>query len=122
MTYEDLVCLLIEYCLNNVPISYNSIINTVKLSKEMEIDFDTINWDIEDDSYCIYFSNNNDNIVFLHNIYRIDIEGKDTDKSTTIVLSMLNEKEYKILFISKRITSCYGISCKNINKFITKDS
>ena len=53
MTYEKLISTLKEYCLNNVPTNYNSIINTVKLSKGMEIVFDTVGWDIEGDSYCI---------------------------------------------------------------------
>ena len=55
MTYEELISTLKEYCLNNVPTNYNSIINTVKLSKGMEIAFDTVGWCIKEDSYCIYF-------------------------------------------------------------------
>ena len=121
MTYEELVCLLKEYCLNNIPINYNSIINTVKLSKSMRIAFDTIGHDIEEDSYCIYPNNNSDNTVLLDNIYRIDIELKDTRKSVSIILSMLNKKEYKILFISKSMASCYGTPCRNISKYITED-
>ena len=120
MTYEELMSILKEYCLNNVSTNYNSIINTVEMSKDMGIVFDTINSDIKYDSYYIYVNNDSHNTVVLNNIYRIDIEFKDSDKSASVILSMLNEKEYKILFISKHITSCYGVSCKNINEYMTR--
>ena len=116
MTYEELICTLRDYCLNNVPTNYNSIINTVKSSKGMKIVFDTVGWDIEGDSYCIYFGKNKESI-FLDNIYRIDIELKERNKSASIILKMLNEKEYKILFISQRISSCYGMSCNDIVRY-----
>ena len=116
MTYEELIRTLKEYCLNNVPTNYDSIINTVKLSKGMEIAFDTVGWSIEEDSYCIYFGEDKESI-FLDNIYRIDIELKERNKSASIILKMLNEKEYKILFISQRISSCYGMSCNDIVRY-----
>ena len=116
MTYEKLISTLREYCLNNVPTNYNSIINTVKLSKGMEIVFDTVGWDIEGDSYCIYFGEDKES-VFLHNIYRIDIELKERNKSASIILKMLNEKEYKVLFISQHVSSCYGMACNDINRY-----
>ena len=116
MTYEELISTLREYCLNNVPTNYNSIINTVKLSKGMEIVFDTVGWDIEGDSYCIYSGEDKES-VFLHNIYRIDIELKERNKSASIILKMLNEKEYKVLFISQHVSSCYGMACNDISKY-----
>lgn len=116
MTYEELISTLREYCLNNVPTNYNSIINTVKLSKGMEIVFDTVGWDLEGDSYCIYFGEDKES-VFLHNIYRIDIELKERNKSASIILKMLNEKEYKVLFISKHVSSCYGMACNDISRY-----
>ena len=119
MTYEKLISTLKEYCLNNVPTNYNSIINTVKLSKGMEIVFDTVGWDIEGDSYCIYFGEDKESI-FLHNIYRIDIELKERNKSASIILKMLNEKEYKVLFISQHVSSCYGMACKDIVRYFTE--
>lgn len=119
MTYEELIRTLKEYCLNNVPTNYDSIINTVKSSKGMEIVFDTVGWSIEEDGYCIYFGENKE-YIFLHNIYRIDIELKERNKSASIILKMLNQKEYKILFISQHISSCYGMSCNNINKYFRK--
>ena len=115
MTYEELMSTLKEYCLNNVPTNYNSIINTVKLSKGMEIVFDTVGWDIEGDSYCIYFGEDKES-VFLHNIYRIDIELKERNKSASIILKMLNEKEYKVLFISQHVSSCYVMACNEKKK------
>ena len=116
MTYEELISTLREYCLNNVPTNYNSIINTVKLSKGIEIVFDTVGWDIEGDSYCIYFGEDKESF-FLDNIYRIDIELKERNKSASIILKMLNEKEYKVLFISQHLSSCYGMACNDISSY-----
>lgn len=114
MPYEELVEYLKECCINNVPVSMPSVLNTVKQSNKIRIDFITIAK--KGSTYSI-----GENIL-LSPIYRIDIRKADNSDSTSIIFNYDKDiyRINKVLFISSEQSSVIGTYCEDIKEYINK--
>ena len=122
MPYEELVEYLKECCINNVPVSMPSVLNTIKQNDEICIDYITVSnkgsvYSISYGSEATIASN-----IFLNPIYRIDISKMDNRRSTSIIFNYDKDiyKINKVLFISETQSNTVGIYCEDIKEFVYK--
>lgn len=118
MPYEELVEYLKECCINNVPVSMPSVLNTIKQNDEICIDYITIS--DKGSAYNISYVYGEEAI--LSPVYRIDISKMDNSDSTSIIFNY-NEDLYKInkvLFISSEQSSTIGIYCEDVKEYVNK--
>ena len=73
MTYEELVEYLKGCCINNIPVSMLSVLNTIKQNSEICIDYLTVS--NKGSAYDISYANGEGTI--LSPVYRIDISKID---------------------------------------------
>ena len=115
MPYEELVEYLKECCINNVPVSMTSVLNTIKQNSEICIDYLTVS--NKGSAYDISYANGEGAI--LNSVYRIDISKMDNRRSTSIIFNYDKDirKINKVLFVSETQSSLIGTCCKNIKEF-----
>lgn len=125
MPYEELVEYLKECCINNVPVSMPSVLNTVEQSDKIRIDFITIAK--KGSTYSIFYGSKVNIVssgenVFLSPIYRIDIRKTDNSDSTSIIFNYDKDiyRINKVLFISSEQSSVIGTYCEDIKEYINK--
>ena len=125
MPYEELVEYLKGYCINNVPVSMPSVLNTIKQNDEICIDYITLSdkGSVYSISYGskVNISSSGENIS-LSPIYRIDIRKMDNSGSTSIIFNYDKDicKINKVLFISSEQSSTVGTYCEDVKDFINK--
>ena len=122
MSYEELVEYLKGCCINNVPVSMPSVLNTIKQNSEICIDYLTVSnkgsvYSISYRSEATIASN-----IFLSPVYRIDISKIDNRRSTSIIFNYDKDicKINKVLFISSEQSSTVGTYCEDVKDFISK--
>lgn len=122
MPYEELVEYLKECCINNVPVSMPSVLNTIKQNDEICIDYITVSnegsvYSISYGSEATIASN-----IFLNPIYRIDIRKTDNSDSTSIIFNYDKDiyRINKVLFVSSKQSSVIGTYCEDIKEFVYK--
>ena len=118
MPYEELVEYLKECCINNVPVSMPSVLNTIKQNNKICIDFITIAKKGSD--YDISYAHGGE--ALLSPIYRIDIRKMDNSDSTSIIFNFDKDiyKINKVLFISSEQSSVIGAYCEDIKEYVNK--
>ena len=122
MTYEELVEYLEGCCINNIPVSMLSVLNTIKQNSEICIDYLTVSdkgsvYSISYRSEATIASN-----VFLSPVYRIDISKIDNSCSNSIIFNYDKDKSKinKVLFVSSNQSGIVGTYCEDIKDFISK--
>ena len=122
MTYEELVEYLEGCCINNIPVSMLSVLNTIKQNSEICIDYLTVSnkgsvYSISYGSETTIASN-----VFLSPVYRIDISKIDNSCSNSIIFNYDKDKckINKVLFVSSNQSGIVGTYCEDIKDFISK--
>ena len=122
MTYEELVEYLKGCCINNIPVSMLSVLNTIKQNSEICIDYLTVSnkgsvYTISYGSEVSVASN-----IFLSPVYRIDISKIDNSCSNSIIFNYDKDKGKinKVLFVSSNQSSIVGTYCEDIKDFISK--
>ena len=125
MPYEELVEYLKGCCINNIPVSMPSVLNTIKQSDKIRIDFITIA--IKGSTYSISYGSkvniaSSGKNVFLSPIYRIDIRKTDNSDSTSIIFNYDKDiyRINKVLFVSSEQSSVIGTYCEDIKEYINK--
>lgn len=125
MPYEELVEYLKECCINNVPVSMPSVLNTIEQSDKIRIDFITVS--DKGSVYSISYGSkvnivSSEENIFLNPIYRIDIRKMDNRRSTSIIFNYDKDiyKINKVLFISETQSNTVGIYCEDIKEFVYK--
>lgn len=115
MSYEELVEYLEECCINNVPVSMTSVLNTIKQNNKIRIDFITIAK--KGSAYDISYAHGEEAI--LSPVYRIDISKMDNRRSTSIIFNYDKDicKINKVLFISETQSNTIGIYCEDVKEF-----
>ena len=118
MPYEELVEYLKECCINNVPVSMTSVLNTIKQNDEICIDYITIAK--KGSAYDISYANGEGTI--LSPVYRIDISKIDNRRSTSIIFNYDKDicKINKVLFISETQSNIFGTYCEDIEEYANK--
>ena len=118
MPYEELVEYLKECCINNVPVSMTSVLNTIKQNSEICIDYLTVS--NKGSVYDISYANGEEAI--LSPVYRIDINKMDNRRSTSIIFNYDKDicKINKILFISETQSNIFGTYCEDIEEYASK--
>ena len=125
MPYEELIEYLKECCIDNVPVSMSSVLNTIKQNDEIYIDYITISdkGSVYSISYGskVNIASSGENIS-LSPIYRIDIRKMDNSDSTSIIFNYDKDicKINKVLFISSEQSSVVGTYCEDVKDFINK--
>ena len=122
MPYEELVEYLKECCINNIPVSMTSVLNTIKQNDEICIDYITLSdkgsvYSISYRSEATIASN-----IFLSPVYRIDISKIDNSCSTSIIFNYDKDKGKinKVLFVSSNQSSTVGTYCEDIEEYTSK--
>ena len=122
MTYEELVEYLKGCCINNIPVSMLSVLNTIKQNSEICIDYLTVSnkgsvYSISYGSETTIASN-----VFLSPVYRIDISKINNSCSNSIIFNYDKDKGKinKVLFVSSNQSGIVGTYCEDIKDFISK--
>ena len=122
MTYEELVEYLEGCCINNIPVSMLSVLNTIKQNSEICIDYLTVSnkgsvYSISYGSETTIASN-----VFLSPVYRIDISKINNSCSNSIIFNYDKDKGKinKVLFVSSNQSGIVGTYCEDIKDFISK--
>lgn len=125
MPYEELVEYLKECCINNVPVSMPSVLNTIKQNDEICIDYITIS--DKGSTYSISYGSkvniaSSGENIFLNPIYRIDIRKMDNSSSTSIIFNYDKDlyKINKVLFISSEQSGIIGTYCEDVKKYASK--
>ena len=118
MTYEELMSTLKECCINNVPVSMPSVLNTIKQNDKICIDYITVSDKGSD--YDISYEHGGG--ALLSPVYRIDISKMDNRRSTSIIFNYDKDiyKINKVLFISETQSNTVGIYCEDIKEFANK--
>ena len=125
MPYEELVEYLKECCINNVPVSMPSVLNTIKQNSEICIDYITLSdkGSVYSISYGskVNIASSGENI-FLSPVYRIDISKIDNSCSNSIIFNYDKDKGKinKVLFVSSNQSGIVGTYCEDIKDFISK--
>ena len=122
MTYEELVEYLKGCCINNIPVSMLSVLNTIKQNSEICIDYLTISdkgsvYSISYRSEATIASN-----IFLSPVYRIDISKIDNSCNTSIIFNYDKDKGKinKVLFVSSNQSSIVGTYCEDIKEYVNE--
>ena len=122
MTYEELVEYLEGCCINNIPVSMLSVLNTIKQNSEIYIDYLTVSdkgsvYSISYRSEATIASN-----IFLSPVYRIDISKIDNSYNTSIIFNYDNDKGKinKVLFVSSNQSSIVGTYCEDIKEYVNE--
>ena len=122
MSYEELVEYLKGCCINNVPVSMPSVLNTIKQNSEICIDYLTVSnkgsvYSISYRSEATIASN-----IFLSPVYRIDISKIDNSCSNSIIFNYDKDKGKinKVLFVSSNQSGIVGTYCEDIKEYISK--
>ena len=122
MTYEELVEYLKGCCINNIPVSMLSVLNTIKQNSEICIDYLTVSnkgsvYSISYRSEATIASN-----IFLSPVYRIDISKIDNSCNTSIIFNYDKDKGKinKVLFVSSNQSSIVGTYCEDIKEYVNE--
>ena len=122
MTYEELVEYLEGCCINNIPVSMLSVLNTIKQNSEICIDYLTISdkgsvYSISYRSEATIASN-----IFLSPVYRIDISKIDNSCNTSIIFNYDKDKGKinKVLFVSSNQSGIVGTYCEDIKEYVNE--
>ena len=122
MTYEELVEYLKGCCINNIPVSMLSVLNTIKQNSEICIDYLTVSdkgsvYSISYRSEATIASN-----IFLSPVYRIDISKIDNSCNTSILFNHDKDirKINKVLFVSLTESNTVGTYCEDVKEYVNK--
>ena len=98
MSYEELVEYLKGCCINNIPVSMLSVLNTIKQNSEICIDYLTVS--NKGSTYAVIYAHTER--IYLNPIYRIDIRKIDNSCSNSIIFNYDKDKGKinKVLFVS----------------------
>lgn len=118
MPYEELVEYLKGCCINNVPVSMPSVLNTIKQNNKIRIDFITIAK--KGSTYDISYAHGGG--ALLSPVYRIDISKMDNNCSNSIIFNYDKDiyRINKVLFVSSEQSSVIGTYCEDIKEYINK--
>ena len=114
MPYEELVEYLKECCINNVPVSMPSVLNTIKQNDKICIDYITVSG--KGSTYAVAYDTER---IYLSPVYRIDISKADDSGNTSILFNYDDDirKINKVLFISLTESNTVGTYCEDVKEF-----
>ena len=115
MPYEELVEYLKECCIYDIPVSMTSVLNTIKQSDKIRIDFITIA--NKGSTYAVTYAHTER--IYLCPIYRIDIRKIDNSSNTSILFNHDKDirKINKVLFVSLTESNTVGTYCENVKEY-----
>ena len=115
MPYEELVEYLKECCIDNVPVSMTSVLNTIKQNDEICIDYLTVS--NKGSTYAVTYTHTER--IYLCPIYRIDIRKIDNSSNTSILFNHDKDirKINKVLFVSLTESNTVGTYCEDVKEY-----
>ena len=114
MSYEELVEYLKGCCIDNVPVSMSSVLNTIKQNDEICIDYITVSG--KGSTYAVTYHTER---IYLSPIYRIDIRKIDNSSNTSILFNHDKDirKINKVLFVSLTESNTVGTYCEDVKEY-----
>ena len=115
MPYEELVEYLKDCCIDNVPVSMSSVLNTIKQNDEICIDYITVSG--KGSTYAVTYAHTER--IYLSPVYRIDISKADDSGNTSILFNYDDDirKINKVLFVSLTESNTVGTYCEDVKEY-----
>lgn len=115
MPYEELVEYLKECCINNIPVSMTSVLNTIKQNDKICIDYITVSG--KGSTYAVIYAHTER--IYLSPVYRIDISKADDSGNTSILFNYDDDirKINKVLFVSLTESNTVGTYCEDVKEY-----